>query len=139
MDLQDFAGFENSPGEPQIRLGRGRIAAGVIVHQHKSESAKRDNRFKDFPWMGERFVESAFSHGNDLDELLFGVEQDHADRFVRKKPHLGAETGYRPRAIDDELRAFVAQGDGGQAQGADQPGGFGAREERQQFLNRGAG
>ena len=33
--------------------------------------------------MGERFVESALSHGNDLDELLLGIEQDHADQLAK--------------------------------------------------------
>ena len=118
LELKDSAGFESPAGEPQIGLGRGGIAAGVIVHHDESEGAEGDDRFEDFPRVSQGFVERSLAYGNHLDELLLGVNKHNAQRFVTKKAHFGAEFRYRHGRVDQEPRAFLAQGDRGQAQGA---------------------
>jgi len=70
--------------------------------------------------VSRRFIQGSLADGNHLDELLLGVDKHNAQRFVREKAHFGAEFRDRPGRIDQERRAFLAQGDGGQAQGADQ-------------------
>ena len=135
LHLKDFTGFENPAGEPQIGFRRGGIAAGVIVHHDESEGAEGDDRFEDFPRVSQGFVERSLAYGNHLDELLLGVNKHNAQRFVTKKAHFGAEFRYRHGRVDQEPRAFLAQGDRGQAEGADQLRGLVAWKKRQEVLN----
>jgi hypothetical protein len=52
LNLQDPAGLENSPGEPHIGFGRGRVSRGMIVHHYEGLRGVRDHWLKDFSWMG---------------------------------------------------------------------------------------
>src|SRR5260221_13187297 len=69
--------------------------ARMVVDHDESTRAEGDNRFKDFPRVSQSFVERSLADRNHLDEFLLGVEQDHSERFVRKKTHFGAKIRYR--------------------------------------------
>ena len=86
-ELEDSAGFENSPGESHIGFGRGRISRGVIVHHDEGIRRVRDHRLKDFSWVAERFIDAALAHRAGLNEMLLGVEKNHAQGFTIQKAH----------------------------------------------------
>lgn len=54
--------------------------------------------------MGQSFVQDGLADGDDLDQLLLGVEKDYSQGLVSEKTHFGAEICYRQRGIDNELR-----------------------------------
>jgi hypothetical protein len=45
------------------------------VHQDKRISRVRNNRLKDFSWVGEGLIDAALTSGADLNEILLGVEK----------------------------------------------------------------
>jgi hypothetical protein len=83
LKLQNSAGFENSPGKPQIRFRRRRITGGMIVHQDEGVGRVSDHGLKDFSRVAERFVHAALAHRADLNEVLLGVEKN--DTQTRRK------------------------------------------------------
>ena len=66
--LKNLACFDDPAGELQIGLGKGGIAAGMIVHHDESEGAEGDDGFKDFPRVSQRFVQSPLANGKHLNE-----------------------------------------------------------------------
>jgi hypothetical protein len=63
LELKNFTGLEDPAGEPEISLGRGGIAARVIVHHDEGESAEGDDRFEDFPRVSQCFVQVSLADG----------------------------------------------------------------------------
>jgi hypothetical protein len=66
MELQDSAGLENSPGEPQIRFGRGRVSGGMIMDQDEGISGVDNGGLKHFARMSQRLIDTALADGRDL-------------------------------------------------------------------------
>jgi len=79
-----------------------------------------DHRLKDFPRVGERFVEGALTDGRNFQELLFRVEQNDPQRFVRQKPHLRTELRDGERVIESKRLAFFPECNRAHPQGTDQ-------------------
>ena len=67
LELQDSAGFENSPGKAHIGLGRGGVTRRVVVYHDEGISGVGDHRLKDFSWMGQRLIDAALADRADLD------------------------------------------------------------------------
>jgi hypothetical protein len=70
------------------------------MHHDERIGGVRDHGFKDFSWVAERFVNTALANRTDLNEVLFGVEKNHAQGFAIQKAHLAAEIGDRLGTID---------------------------------------
>src|SRR5258708_36165731 len=87
-------------------------SARMIVDHDEGVRTKGNYRFKDFPRVSQSLVEGSLADRKHFDEFLFGVEQDHSERFVREEPHFGTKLRYRERRIDDQSCAFLAQRDG---------------------------
>jgi len=79
-----------------------------------------DHRLKDFPRVGERFVEGALTDGRNFQELLFRVEKNDAQRFVRQKPHLRTELRDGERVIESKRLAFFPECNRAHPQGTNQ-------------------
>ena len=67
LELQDSAGLENSPGEPQIRFRRRRILGRMIVHQDEGAGGVDNCGLKHFTRMGERLINAPLADGRDFD------------------------------------------------------------------------
>ena len=85
VELKDSAGFENSPGKAHIGLGRGRIAARVVVHHDERISGMRDHRVEHFSWVGEGLIDRPLTNRADLDEMLLGVEKNNPKQLTIEK------------------------------------------------------
>ena len=67
LNLQDPAGLKNSPGEPHIGFGRGRIPGGMIVHHDEGVGGMNNRGLKHLARMGQRFIDAALADRADLD------------------------------------------------------------------------
>ena len=82
MELQNSAGFENSPGEAQIRFRRRRVTGGVIMHQDEGLGGEHNRRLKHFAGMGERLVDTASANGGDLDSFTVMSQVQHVEKLL---------------------------------------------------------
>ncbi len=98
-----------------------------------------DDRFKDFPRMGDGFVDRALADNGDLDELLFGIEKNDPKRFAIEKAHFRTEAGDRDQVIDGKGLAFLSRNDRAKTQRADEAKGFRAGDEGSKLFDGGTG
>ena len=81
--------------------------------------------------MAERFIDAALANRADLNEVLFGIEKNNAQRFAIEKAHFGAEIGNCLWTVDRERLTLHAKR-------ANEPQRFRLRNEGQKVLNRSA-
>jgi hypothetical protein len=67
VELENSAAFENSSGEAHIRLRRGRVTGGMIVHHDEGVGGENNRRLKHFARMRERLIHTALANRGDLD------------------------------------------------------------------------
>jgi hypothetical protein len=69
LTLKYFTRLEDSAGEPWISFGRVRIAARMVVDHDKCESGKNDHGLEYLARVGEGFVKSSVTDGNNPEVL----------------------------------------------------------------------
>jgi hypothetical protein len=102
LKLQDSASFENSAGKPHIGFGRGGVTRRVIVDHDERISRVRDHRLKDFSRVGEGLVDGPLTNRGNLNEMLFGVEENNPEQLTIEKAHFGTEIGDCVWTVDGE-------------------------------------
>ena len=100
IELQNPASLVDPAREPQIGVGRGGIAAWVVVYQDERVGRMHDHWLKDFSRVGKRFIDGALTNRADFNEVLFCIEKDDSERFSVEKPHFGTKVCDCKRTID---------------------------------------
>jgi hypothetical protein len=69
----------------------------MIMHEDKGVRGETERRFKDLPGVGDTLIEAAERNLVDCLEVVFGIEQDDAERFAGERAH------FRSQELIDEL------------------------------------